>query len=730
MNRNGDLATMYETIPAVAGLNRVEGFDPSGLLSHTASPSDGEGMLQLSPACRKLWFRLVYPKGRLQTEKISITEQMAVFEARVYLDCSDTNPVSSFVSGCTREDAPGGRYIQEAQEEAMDRALTDAGFGLQFADICADSSTAGTGEKPEHCGTGAAVTAPGSAGNIRNAGSKVSAGNSGTAGSVVPAGNTGNVGNVVRPFPGASAGGGTKKVPTQGTQPAGSRQSAHTVTVPQGQQVPMGTRQPVHAVEGGQPAGIRQPVHAAVPQGYSVPMGTGQPDRTVAISQSQGGQSAGIRQPAHAAIIPQRQTARPSGTGQPILASVPQRQKVQPVGGVQGAVPAMPWKQELQPAGSGQPVQAAMSQGQGGMSAEIKQPFTSAMPQKQTAQSAGTSLTAQETKPASNGQPPQAAMPQGQGMQPGRNGNLAQPESVTSAAAGKAAPEGARPGENVRGSTGSGEQAAVQNSAVKEPGKPDSSEGVMGGERPVKEQRYFENTGVASVMPQNQPLHNSVTARPAAPQEMPGRLPVPPVSMEGRGTVQPGLDEVGSTMDSLPVPPVGKTGQVPAEAATAIEDTLPVPADSREKRDTRSSVQEAMALLKGNAHPTGAAGTTGGGRDNIPENAAGNTVTGPAEAASPESHLPVNGKVAQGEPAPRYTADMPVEDIVSLMTLEEAGKVVVDTGASRGLTVAEVAERRPPTLKYYRYGGYKGNNNILRAATQVILDSMEGQKVG
>ena len=93
MNRNGDLATMYETIPAVAGLNRVEGFDPSGLLSHTASPSDGEGMLQLSPACRKLWFRLVYPKGRLQTEKISITEQMAVFEARVYLDCSDTNPV-------------------------------------------------------------------------------------------------------------------------------------------------------------------------------------------------------------------------------------------------------------------------------------------------------------------------------------------------------------------------------------------------------------------------------------------------------------------------------------------------------------------------------------------------------------------------------------------------------------------------------------------------------------
>lgn len=180
-------------------------------------------------------------------------------------------------------------------------------------------------------------------------------------------------------------------------------------------------------------------------------------------------------------------------------------------------------------------------------------------------------------------------------------------------------------------------------------------------------------------------------------------------------------------MVSLPVPPMGRDGQVPAETATATEDALPVPADAPEKSNARSSVQEAMALLKGNALPVS---TTEGDGGNMAENAVVNTAAEPEKAASMGSQQPVDGEPAQGGSAARYTPDMPVEEIVSLMTLEEAGKVVVDTGVSKGQTVAEVAERRPPSLKYYRYGGYKGPNNILRAAAQVMLDSMEGQKAG
>ena len=130
MNKNGDSTTMYGTIPAVAGLNKVEGFDPSSLLSRTVSPATGEEGLQLGLACKKLWFRLAYPEGRLQTEKVSLTEQMAVFEARVYLHHGDAAPVSSFVSGCAREDAAGSHYIQAAQDQAIDAALTDAALWL------------------------------------------------------------------------------------------------------------------------------------------------------------------------------------------------------------------------------------------------------------------------------------------------------------------------------------------------------------------------------------------------------------------------------------------------------------------------------------------------------------------------------------------------------------------------------------------------------------------------
>ncbi len=182
-------------------------------------------------------------------------------------------------------------------------------------------------------------------------------------------------------------------------------------------------------------------------------------------------------------------------------------------------------------------------------------------------------------------------------------------------------------------------------------------------------------------------------------------------------------------MDSLPVPPMGKTGQASSEAARSTEDALPVSTDAPEKRNARSSIQEAMALLKGNVLPVGTAESTmEGGGDSAAENAAGNTAAGSVGDVSTGSQQPVNGEAAQGKPAQRYTPDMSVEEIVSLMTLEEAGKVVVDTGVSKGQTIAEVAERRPPSLKYYRYGGYDGPNNILRAAAQVMLDSIEGQK--
>ena len=114
--------------------------------------------------------------------------------------------------------------------------------------------------------------------------------------------------------------------------------------------------------------------------------------------------------------------------------------------------------------------------------------------------------------------------------------------------------------------------------------------------------------------------------------------------------------------------------------------------------------------------------------DGICKNAADAAGASPQEAGAHQP-LPESARV-QEDAAPRFTPDMPVEEILARMTLEEAGKVVVDTGVCKGQTLAEVAQRRPPSLKFYRYGGYKGDNNILRAAAQIMLDSMEAKKAG
>ena len=612
MNKNGDSATMYKTIPAVAGLNKVEGFDPSSLLVNTISPATGNEGLQLGLAYKKLWFRLAYPEGRLQTEKVSLTEQMGVFEARVYLHYGDANPVSSFVSGCVRGNAPGGRYIQEAQDQAMDAALTDAGFGLQFADVCTDGSMAGEGEKPAPSGAGDVAT------------EKNPARNAGTAGTAAPSGNTVHAGNVVRPFPGTAADGGMKKAPMPGTQPFGARQPVQTAAMLQGQSAPAGTGQPVRT--------------AAMPQSQGrQPAGAGQPNHTASMPQSQGRQPAGTRQSVQTAAIPQGQTTPPAGARQPAQKAMPQGQKVQPATVPQGKVSSA--------AGTGQPISSAESQGQGTELVGARQGIPPVLAQKQ------------ETLPAGSGQPAQSVMPQDKGAQSAGKKKLGMP-----------------------------------------------------------------------AMPQSQPPHHPVVAKPAVPQEQSGQLPVPPASPENKGTVQAVADAASGSTDSLPVPPMGKGGQTDAEPAAAA-DALPVPAGSPGKDESRSSVLEAIALLNGQALPAGTSeGMAGEGNGSTAGTANGNGAAASMEAVSPEGDLPVNRETAQGGPVPRYTPDMSVEEIVSLMTLEEAGKVVVDTGVSKGQTIAEVAERRPPSLKFYRYGGYKGPNNILRAAAQIMLDSIEGQK--
>lgn len=132
---NNNAPMMYQSNQAVAVLNKVPNFDPLRFLRKCVSPKTHEEVLKLDTRYKRLWFRLAYPQGRLMVNALRITEQMAIFEAKVFLDRKDKDPVSTWTTSCEASTTPGGLYIEAAQEDALDHALTNAGFGIQFVDV-------------------------------------------------------------------------------------------------------------------------------------------------------------------------------------------------------------------------------------------------------------------------------------------------------------------------------------------------------------------------------------------------------------------------------------------------------------------------------------------------------------------------------------------------------------------------------------------------------------------
>ena len=124
---NAPESTLFNAVPVVSELNRVAGFDPLKFLKKTTRGHE------LELRYKKLWFRLKYPAGRTRLTPLRITDQLAIIEAKVFFDKDDADPASSYIATMTQENAPAGLYIQAAEHDALDMALTNAGFGVQFA---------------------------------------------------------------------------------------------------------------------------------------------------------------------------------------------------------------------------------------------------------------------------------------------------------------------------------------------------------------------------------------------------------------------------------------------------------------------------------------------------------------------------------------------------------------------------------------------------------------------
>lgn len=129
--------SMYEGIAEVNNLNKVEGFDPRRFM-RLIQKEGQPGKFYLDVAYRKLWFRLRYPEGKIVKKLIKLTDQVAIVEARVYLNRNDAE--DNFISNAlaqkyqTSDEQFGSKYVELAETAAVGRALSDAGFGLQFAD--------------------------------------------------------------------------------------------------------------------------------------------------------------------------------------------------------------------------------------------------------------------------------------------------------------------------------------------------------------------------------------------------------------------------------------------------------------------------------------------------------------------------------------------------------------------------------------------------------------------
>ena len=138
---------VINSVPAASELRKVAGFNPLKFLRRTTSERTGEKVLKLDLSYKRLWFRLACPNGRMVVKPLRVNDQMAVFEAMVYASKDDPEPLARFTSTVSAQEVPDGKFVQAAQDAALNEALENAGFGIQLCDLVEGSGTARYGSE-------------------------------------------------------------------------------------------------------------------------------------------------------------------------------------------------------------------------------------------------------------------------------------------------------------------------------------------------------------------------------------------------------------------------------------------------------------------------------------------------------------------------------------------------------------------------------------------------------
>ena len=143
------------------------------------------------------------------------------------------------------------------------------------------------------------------------------------------------------------------------------------------------------------------------------------------------------------------------------------------------------------------------------------------------------------------------------------------------------------------------------------------------------------------------------------------------------------------------------------------------------------SVSDAMSLLQALSGGTAASEpdpVMPQKAQEVPSEPAEPAVTERAETAQTLKPVVVDmPATASTAAAPKYSDDMTVDEILSLMTEEEAAELVVTTGVNKGWTMAQVSEQRPSSLKYYAYL-CEDCGNIMKAAAMLLMGGSQQLK--